>query len=165
MCRLLMPLTWRGGAKTRFLELNVSGRPRFPATAAGLPPLPAQWPSSLQIGMADAPGGAAGMKATAPFGFRYQYLAGGANTGNGWATWNNGGTFVTNYVQDSVANNITPVFTYYMIYQSNPGASQSEATGVVTNLQNSSTMTAYYNDLKLFFQRAASQKAVVLHVE
>ena len=136
-----------------------------PAAAAGLPPLPAQWPSTLQIGMADAPGGAAGMKATAPFGFRYQYLAGGVNTGNGWATWNSGGTFVTNYVQDSVANNITPVFTYYMMFQSNPGSSQSEASGVATNLQNTSTMTSYYNDLKLFFQRAASQKTVVLHVE
>ena len=36
---------------------------------------------------------AAAMKATAPFAFRYQYLAGGANTGNGWATWNANGDF------------------------------------------------------------------------
>ena len=29
------------------------------------------------------------------FEFRYQYLAGGVNTGNGWATWNTDGQFVT----------------------------------------------------------------------
>lgn len=137
-----------------------------PALAADLPGLPRNWPTTIQLGMADAPGGAAAMKATAPFGFRYQYLAGGANTGSGWSTWNSGGSFVTYYIQDSAANNITPVFTYYMLYQSNPGVSQGETTGIVTNLQNTQTMTAYYNDLKLFFQRAgAAQSQVVLHVE
>ena len=30
----------------------------------------------------------------APFGFRYQYLAGGVNTGSGWSTWNPNGSFV-----------------------------------------------------------------------
>jgi hypothetical protein len=37
--------------------------------------------------MSDGPGGAAAMRAVAPFAFRYQYLAGGVNTGSGWATW------------------------------------------------------------------------------
>jgi hypothetical protein len=134
--------------------------------AAELPALPASWPATLQLGMADSPGGASSMRTTAPFGFRYQYLAGGVNTGGGWATWNPNGAFVTYYIQDSVANNITPVFTYYMLYQSQPGVSQGEATGVITNLQNAQTMAAYYNDLKLFFQRAGgSQSRVVLHVE
>src|SRR5215216_2335587 len=68
------------------------------AGAASLPGLPGEWPTSMQLGMADAPGGAAAMKATAPFGFRYQYLAGGANTGSGWATWNPDGSFVTYYI-------------------------------------------------------------------
>lgn len=75
--------------------------------------IPAGWPDRLELGMADGPGGAAAMKATAPFPFRYQYLAGGANTGNGWATWNTSGDFVRFYIQDSVANGIIPVFTYY----------------------------------------------------
>ncbi|HLF78925.1 MAG TPA: hypothetical protein VJB57_15710, partial [Dehalococcoidia bacterium] len=106
------------------------------------------------------------MKADAPYGFRYQYLAGGVNTGSGWANWNPGGNFVTYYIQDSAANSITPVFTYYMMYQSNPGVSSGEANGVFNNMQNTSTMTAYYNDLKLFFQRAgAFSSPVVLHVE
>jgi hypothetical protein len=106
------------------------------------------------------------MKTVAPFGFRYQYLAGGANTGNGWANWNTNGQFVSFYVQDSIANEMTPVFTYYMIFQSTPGVSQGEYNGIYANLQNTSTMTAYWNDLKLFFQRAgAFDETVVLHVE
>ena len=77
-------------------------------------PLPAGWPSRVELGMADAPGGAAAMKQTAPFAFRYQYLAGGVNTGGGWATWNTNGDFPKFYIQDSVANGVIPVFTYYM---------------------------------------------------
>jgi len=133
----------------------------------GLPALPAGWPTTLQLGMSDAPGGAAAMKATTDFGFRYQYLSGGVNTGSGWATWNSGGAFASYYIQDSVANNITPVFTYYQIRQSAPGNGQAESTGVLNNLQNTATMTAYWNDLKLFFQKAGAfpSTMVVLQVE
>jgi hypothetical protein len=139
-----------------------------PGPSGGLPALPAGWPSNvLQLGMSDEPGGAAALKGIAPFGFRSKYLAGGVNTGNGWATWNSDGRFVTYYIQDSVAQGITPVFSYYMIYQSQPGVGQSESSGVLTNLQNAATMTAYFNDLKLFFQRAGAfpNNPVVLHVE
>jgi hypothetical protein len=129
-------------------------------------PLPAGWPARVELGMSDGPGGAAAMKSTAAFAFRYQYLAGGVNTGNGWATWNPNGDFARYYIDDSVTNGIIPVFTYYMLLQSAPGGG-SESDANFTNLNNTSTMTAYYNDLKLFFQKAgafASQK-VVLHVE
>ena len=136
------------------------------AAQTALPPLPAGWPTTLQLGMSDSPGGAAALKATAPFGFRYQYLSAGVNTGNGWATWNTDGNFVTYYIQDSVAHGITPVFTYYMIYQSLPGGG-TESQAVTTNLRNVDTMRAYYNDLKLFFQRAGAfpNTLVVLHDE
>ena len=129
--------------------------------------LPAGWPTTFQIGHSDSPGGAAAMKAVAPYAFRYQYLAAGVNTGNGWANWNANGAFATYYIQDSVANGITPVFTYYQIRQSAPGASQGEAEGIYNNLQNTATMSAYYNDLKLFFQKAGAfpDNKVVLHVE
>ena len=135
------------------------------ASAAGV--LAAGWPSTLQVGLSDSPGGAAAMKATAPYGFRHQYLAGGVNTGSGWATWNTNGQFATYYIQDSVANGIIPVFTYYQIRQSSPGNGMAETDGVVANLQNTSTMTAFYNDLKLFYQRAGAfpNNKVVLHVE
>jgi hypothetical protein len=135
---------------------------------AELSALPPAWPSTrLELGMADGPGGAAAMKQTADFAFRYQYLAGGVNTGNGWATWNTNAHFVTYYVQDSIANDTTPVFTYYMMYQSSPGTPLGEYEGNYANMQNTSTMTAYYNDLKLFFQRAGAfpSTTMVLHVE
>jgi len=139
---------------------------RVASAQAGLPPLPNGWPSTLQLGRADSPGGAAAMRAQAPFAFRYQYLAGGVNTGGGWATWNPNGQFVTYYIQDSVAQGITPVFTYYMIYQSLPGGG-GEQSAVLANLGNTATMQAYWADLRLFFQRAGAfpTARVVFHVE
>ena len=70
--------------------------------------LPSGWPARLELGMADAPGGAAAMKATAPFAFRYQYLAGGVNTGSGWATWNTNGEFARYYIEDSLPTGSFP---------------------------------------------------------
>jgi hypothetical protein len=106
------------------------------------------------------------MRATAPFLFRYQYLAGGVNTGSGWATWNPNGDFAKFYIQDSAANGMIPVFTYYQLLQSRPGGG-SESDAVFANLNNTPTMTAYYNDLTLFFQKAGAfaGQRVVLHVE
>jgi hypothetical protein len=134
--------------------------------AAAQTGLPAGWPNRLELGMSDSPGGAAAMKATAPFAFRYQYLAGGVNTGSGWATWNAGGDFPRFYIEDSIAHAIIPVFTYYQMVQSLPGGG-SESDAVYNNLNNTATMTAYYQDLKLFFQKAGafSGRTVVLHVE
>ena len=46
------------------------------------------WPSpTLQIGLEDEEGGAAALRASAPFGVRYHYLAGGVNTGQSWQSW------------------------------------------------------------------------------
>jgi len=133
---------------------------------APLPPVPAGWPARVEIGLADSPGGAAALRATAPFLFRYQYLAGGVNTSSGWSTWNANGDFPRFYVQDSIASGMIPVFTYYMLLQSTPGGG-SESDADFGNLNNTSTMTSYYNDLILFFQKAGAFPAqrVVLHVE
>src|SRR5207245_7370175 len=137
------------------------------APAGSLAPLPARWPSrAMEIGMSDGPDGAAALRATAPFGFRYQYLAGGVNTGSGWATWNSDGRFATSYIQDSARNGVVPVFSYYQMLQSAPGNGMGEPAGDFANLQNTSTMAAYFADLRLFFQRAGAESAtVVLHVE
>jgi hypothetical protein len=134
--------------------------------AAQLPSPPTGWPSHFEIGISDAPGGAAALRATAPFLFRYQYLAGGVNTGNGWSTWNTNGDFATFYIQDSVANSMIPVFTYYQLLQSSPGGG-AESDADFANLNNTATMTAYYNDLILLFQKAAQfpSQRVVLHLE
>lgn len=145
-----------------------SSQPTLPAAAQStLPPVPVGWPSTVQLGMGDGPGGAATMRATAAFGFRYQYLTGGVNTGSGWSTWNPNGAFVTYYIQDSIANHITPVLTYYQLRQSAPNSSSNDGDADYANLQDVGTMTAYYNDLKLFFQRASAFRGnmVVLHVE
>jgi hypothetical protein len=146
-----------------FWYVTVAGTP----PAGSLAPLPARWPSrAVEIGMTDGPDGAAAMRATAPFKFRYQYLAGGVNTGQGWSTWNSDAQFPTYYIDDSVRNGIVPVFTYYMVLQSAPGNAMGEPAGIFANLANTSTMAAYFADLKLFFQRAAATgQVVVLHVE
>jgi hypothetical protein len=128
--------------------------------------LPAGWPPRVELGMADSPGGAAAMRQAAPFAFRYQYLAGGVNTGSGWATWNTNADFPRYYIEDSAANGLIPVFTYYMLLQSRPGGGGEDAADY-TNLNTTATMTAYYNDLVLFFQKAgaSSTQTIVLHVE
>lgn len=129
---------------------------------------PRGWPSHrVDLGLTDSPGGAAAMRRSAHFGFRYQYLAGGVNTGAGWSTWNPDGTFASMYARESLAHHITPVFTYYMIRQSLPGKNDSdEQRADLGNLQNVATMKAYYQDLELFFRRAnESGRTEVLHVE
>jgi hypothetical protein len=152
------------------LSMVLAGSILWPPLAAGsasLPPLPAGWPSTFEIGMSDGPGDAAGIRATAPFAFRSQYLAGGVNTGTGWSTWNPDGAFVTYYIQDSVDHGVTPVFDYYMLLQSSPATGADEGAKDYSNLNNAGTMSAYYADLKLFFQRAGafSTRRVILHVE
>jgi hypothetical protein len=142
--------------------------PAAPAArgATGLPALPAGWPSThFDLGLSDGPGGAAALHAKAAFAFRYQYLAGGVNTGDGWATWNANGQFVSSYVADSAAHGATPVFPYYMLLQSNPAIGADEKARDLSNLANATTMAAYYADLRLFFARAAGTTPVVLHVE
>ena len=123
--------------------------------AQSMAPLPSGWPNRMELGMADSPGGAAAMRATAPFGFRYQYLAGGANTGSGWATWNTNGDFAKFYIQDSVANGIVPVFTVLHVAAVVSGWRRRERRELRQPEQHR-TMTAYYNDLKLFFQKAGA---------
>jgi len=158
-----------GGESLRQAGLSGFDLPFAVAPApSALAALPAGWPNTLQLGMASGPGEAAAMKATAPFGFRYQYLTGGANTGSGWATWDPDGSFVTSYIQESVTNGIAPVFTYYQVLQSaGPCSTCAEKAKDLAHLNDTATMTAIYNDLKLFYQRAAAfpNNLVVLHVE
>ena len=154
---------WRCASAAAALLLALAGG----ATAAvhgPLPPLPASWPRTLQLGLSDSPGGAAALRVAAPFGFRYQYLAGGVNTGSGWATWNPDGTFASMYVEDSWAHHVLPVLTYYMLLQSKPGGG-SEAHADLANLRDAQTMSAYWRDVELLFRRVRGAQPVVVHVE
>jgi hypothetical protein len=131
---------------------------------SALPPLPKGWPATLQLGLADDPGAAAALRRTAPFGFRYQYLAGGVNTGQGWSTWNPNGTFASMYVADSWRHGEIPVLTYYMLLQSKPGGG-GEAQADLTNLRDPATMASYWTDVRLLLTRVHGTKPVVVHVE
>jgi len=138
------------------------------AASAGAPASPARWPfTHLEIGLADAPGGAAALARIAPMGLRYQYLAGGVNTGSDWTHWNPDGSFVTRYIAESRAARIVPVFSYYEIRQSLPGAGvANEQSADLGNLADLATMRAYFLTLRTFFQRAASAGGpVVLQLE
>ena len=126
------------------------------AAPGALPAPPSDWPATFQLGMSSSPGDAAAMRATAPFGLRSQYLTGGVNTGSGWATWNPSGAFVTYYAQDSFDHGITPVFDYYQLLQSLPAGGADEGSSDYINLNNTATMTAFFADLKLFYQRAGA---------
>jgi hypothetical protein len=136
-----------------------------PASAA-LPPAPRGWPARVELGLADQPGGAAALRSAAPLGLRYQYLAGGVNTGSGWSTWNPSGTFVTRYVRESRAAHVTPVFTYYQLLQSRP-AGGGEAEADLRHLRTRATMRAWYRDFALFLRRAGAFRTtrVVAHIE
>ena len=129
---------------------------------------PHNWPSKrVEVGLASQPGGAAALHRSGGFAFRYQYLAGGVNTGGGWSTWNPGGTFVSRYARESLAQHITPVFTYYMVRQSLPGRGDgNEQNADLGNLQNVATMRALFQDLELLFRRAnESRRTEIVHVE
>jgi hypothetical protein len=137
------------------------------AALGGAAPV-AKWPfHKLQLGLSDQPGGAAALAAVAPMRLRYQYLAGGVNTGSGWQTWNANGSFVSRYIGESRTQHLVSVFSYYQIRQSLPGASNGdEPAADLGNLADAATMRAYFLDLETFYKRAASAGGtVVLHLE
>ena len=135
------------------------------ALGAGIPP---GWPQHLALGVADSPGDAQTLRAQSGVDMRYQYLAGGVNTGHGWATWNPDGSFVTMYVRESLAAHIIPVFTYYQMLQSAPSVGATEQARDLSNMRNPATMQAYWADYELLLRRvaqSAGRHLVVIHVE
>jgi hypothetical protein len=116
--------------------------------------------ATVGIGLTDGPGGAKALKKSAPFEYRYQYLAGG------WPSWNPGGSFASMYARESFKAHITPVFTLYTIRQSPPGRDNGdEAAADLGNLRNVQTMRAWYSDARLLFKRIAGRHRVIVHVE
>src|SRR5256885_6109028 len=118
----------------------------------------------LAIGVSDQPGGAAKLRGTVEA--RYQYLAGGVNTGSGWSTWNPAGSFVTRYVSESRKAGLVPVFTYYQLLQSSaPGCGGGEDKADLCRLRDAGVMGAYWADLRLALRRMHGGRPGVLHVE
>jgi hypothetical protein len=130
--------------------------------------LPVGWPHHLVLGLTDSPGDAARLSARVPLDARYQYLAGGVNTGKGWATWNPNGSFVSLYVRESIARHMIPVLTYYQLLQSTPAVGNDELQRDLSNLRNGATMRAYWADYSLLLRRlaaAAGRHLAVIQIE
>lgn len=139
-----------------------------PASAQSSLSIPPGWPSHLALGVSDPPGDAQGLARRAPFDARYQYLAGGVNTGSGWATWNTGASFASRYVRESIAAHMIPVLTYYQLLQSRPAAGPDELHKDLSNLRDPATMAAYWADWGLLLRSVAPASArhlLVIHVE
>ncbi|TMC11830.1 MAG: fibronectin type III domain-containing protein [Chloroflexi bacterium] len=132
------------------------------AAAARTPsPLPHD---RLHFGLSNEPGDFGWLQASGvPFRYRYTYLSGGVNTNQGWETWNTPtGQYASYYLNDSQSFGAVPVFSYYEICQSNG----PNGPGDPKNLNNTSTMAAFYANFKLLLQTAGAYgKAVVVHVE
>jgi hypothetical protein len=139
-----------------FLALAVAAAVALAAPAGGAA-------KRLELGLSDSPGGAKKLRRAAHLGYRYQYLAAGVNTGQGWATWNPNGTFASMYARESRRAHLTPVFTYYMIRQ--VADDGDEARADLGNLRNRATMRAYYADLRLLFRRLRGRGRTIVHVE
>jgi hypothetical protein len=102
----------------------------------------------------------------APRGLRYQSLAGRANPGLAWQTWERGdASFVPDYIDAARDAGQVPVFSYYMLLQSTPeGGSEEER--VREGLRDPEIMRAWFEDLQVFFERASEAGGlVVLHLE
>src|SRR5438477_2433175 len=136
LCALLVFAGASGaGVSATSLHRNVTPNKSSPDT---LPPIPAGVPTYFSYGLFNA--STSDLPAGVPLNFRYQYLAGGANTGDGWATWSSpAGQYATDYINSSRSAGKTPAFVYYQILQSAPNYDE------YTNLQNASTMRTYYD--------------------
>lgn len=75
------------------------------------------------------------------------------------------GKFADYYVDESVAQGITPVFIYYQLLQSKPAVG-TENQADLSNLKNTSTMKSYWADVRLMFQHlGAYSKTIVIDIE
>ncbi len=124
--------------------------------------------SGFGLGLANQPSDIGWMTSSGvPWGYRYQYLSGGVNTGTGWETWNTpSGQFAGYYMADSATSGYFPVFSYYELLQSTPPSGTNESDRDFSNLNNASTMNAYYANFVLLMHQAATYGGqVIVQVE
>lgn len=122
----------------------------------------------LHFGLASSPSDLGWMTSSGvPWRYRYAYLSGGVNTGAGWETWNSPpGAYASFYMSASGGAGYIPVFSYYELLQSLPSTGTTESDRDYANLNNPTTMAAYYANFKLLMQAAAAYgNTVVVHVE
>ncbi|HEV2309176.1 MAG TPA: hypothetical protein VGU73_01525 [Acidimicrobiia bacterium] len=133
--------------------------PPPPRTPPGV--VPAGLPAHVGVGLSASPddltpgGWVAGTGV--PFDYAYQYLAAGVNTGQGWQTWNSNATFPVLYADAARARGTIPVFSYFMMLQSNGSCGTcGEAQRDLTNLNTPALMDTYYADFATLMQRLGS---------
>lgn len=120
---------------------------------------PAGWPAGLPLGMRDVEGGAAALRASAPWELRYHYLSGGAGTARSWRHWaNGGGSFVAGFLDDSERFGFLPVFSLYQLQETPPtSALEAEADRVMEGLADPAVLRPYLEDLRLLFAVAGAR--------
>ncbi len=126
-------------------------------TLPPMPPMTSGLPQHFTYGLFNAT--TSNIPAGIPIEWRYQYLAGGVNTGDGWYTWSANGAYVTNYIAASNAISVSTAFIYYQILQSAPNYDE------YSNLQDPAAMNAYYLDWKRLMQKCANQGRVLIDIE
>ena len=126
--------------------------PRGRAPRPSRPCRPAGRPTSSSSGWPTEPAAARRSTLARRSAFRYQYLAGGVNTGNGWATWNTNGQFVSWYVADSAANHGDPGLPVLHAPPVDAGHRDERVGQDLSNLANShDDGSPTTSDLRLFF--------------
>jgi hypothetical protein len=116
--------------------------------------LPAGLPTHFALGIGAQPDDTWMAQTGIPWDYRFQYLAGGVNTGVGWETWNTNGTYALNYANASAQHGWIPMFPYYELFQSDGtcnGCNENQRN--ITNLNTASTMQAYYANFALLMKR------------
>ena len=142
-------------------------------TATPIPPVSTVTPigGKVDIGMSEQPSMPPMFRVPDGVKYRQQYLAGGA--GKGWTTWNANGDFVKYYMERSQQQGKSTIFTLYHMCQSgydgvsNHPCYSNETQALQGNMSNKDTMRKYWNDLEIFYEKAAEfpNYPVILHFE
>lgn len=139
--------------------------PQATSSPLPLPPLPDALSSHLGLGLMNNPRQLQWMiDSGVPWDYRYQYLTGGVNTGNGWTAWGwPEGSFLGEYLNESADAGYVPVLTYYQVVASAPDPGSED---VMAKLRNRDTMRAYFDEWEsLMGDLGAFGGTVVVHVE
>src|ERR1700730_13022272 len=92
-CAIVLDMSsWRA-SWSAILAVAVALALFLPLQPPAVQAVPAGLPNHFALGIGAQPGDTWMPQTNVPWDYRFQYLAGGVNTGNGWETWNANGTF------------------------------------------------------------------------